>query len=207
MGTIMWLDAETTGLDFYEDFLLELAVVFTTDRQFTEIARKSWIVQPRDRAKALARIEANERVLEMHTANGLYEAVRKGEGTPRAEVSDELCAMIDQFHNGRGGIPYGGSGVERFDFNLLAVQMPRVHAKMTYWGYDVGSMRRIAQLGGVRSPDEFRVARTGNHRAMDDLLQHIAEVHWFARWFSSAKAEGIAKDLSREDFLAGEGAE
>lgn len=200
MGIIAWIDTETTGLDPFTNPIIEFALVVTTDRRgLDQITSKSWLVRPRDIDAAVAQIEEAPRVLEMHTANGLLDELKAGAGQPRAEVEQEVIEILNRSNPGRGRVPMGGSGVERFESHFLAHQFPLLSQQLHYWSYDIGNVRRVARLCGVVPPESTSVAKSGTHRALDDVLQHIEETRWFMRFFQAMKAEGVLHDLSRED--------
>lgn len=201
-GMIAWCDIETTGVEPEVDPILEVAFVLTTDRQLTEMARRSWVIAPANLPATLERIQANEYVYEMHKANGLYDEIASGGGQPKAEVQAEIVAMLTQFGGQRGKIPLGGSGVERFESHFFRLQLPLVYERLFYWSHDIGNVRRVAKLRAIEAPATTRVADTGNHRAESDIDQHIAETKWFLRFFEAARAAGVVEQLAREDARA-----
>ena len=202
MGMIAWIDLETTGTDEFDDPIIEAAVILTTDKAMTEVARRTWTVVPKRPEEAIARIEANAPVLEMHTKNGLYQELKDGVGTPHAQVQDEMAAFIGSRMTGRGRMPLGGSGVSHFDRRFIAAQWPKVSELLTYWAYDIGSVRRVGGLAGIKAPAEAADAGLKTHRAMDDIEMHVEEMRWWLRFLRSMKAEGVLRDLKREDAQA-----
>lgn len=203
MGIIAWIDLETTGTDEYDDPILEVGLIITTDRNLTEITRRSWTVIPRSPERALERMNAVPAVLAMHMANGLHDEVTRGVGTLHATVVEEVVATIGQHHTGRGRVPLGGSGVSHFDHRFLAAQMPQVSEMLTYWAYDIGAARRFGKLCGIEAPAEASDASQKTHRALDDIEMHVNEARWWMRFLRATKAEGVLRDLKRED-AAGE---
>jgi oligoribonuclease (3'-5' exoribonuclease) len=199
LGIIGWTDIETTGLDEWIDDILEVAFIVTSDTRLTTIARRSWTIQPIDVDATVARIEANPKVLEMHTANGLLEEIRSGKGQPILEVQAEIIEWLKSLNPIDGKIPMGGSGTERFESRWYSAKMPALADLLHYWSYDIGCARRIAKLGGIKPPAEVSVARSGNHRAESDIQQHIDETLWFMRFFSAAKNAGVLQMLARQD--------
>lgn len=201
MGQIAWIDLETTGTDEFDDPIIEAAVVITTDRHLTEVARRNWVIEPRRGVGVtLDRIRANQPVLDMHTNNGLLADLKSGEGlTDHATAQAEIVAFIKKFHSGGGRIPLGGSGVSHFDRRFIAAQMPVLSDILTYWAFDIGSVRRFGGLCGIKAPEEASDAAAKTHRAMDDVLMHVEEARWWIRFLRSMKAEGVVRDLKRED--------
>lgn len=194
MGVIAWVDIETTGLDEFQDPILEVAFVVTTQRPIRRITSGEWLICPPDLEGAIAKMP--DRVLQMHTDNGLIDDLRAGKGRPRDEVDLEIATWIRRSTPGRGGqISYGGSGVERFESKFLPRQLPQTWAALHYAGYDVGSARRIMGLSGAKPPEIVSVASAGNHRAMSDIDQHIAETEWFVKLYSDPRVQGVILEL------------
>lgn len=209
MGIIAWTDIETTGINEWQNDVVEIAFVLTSASRLTVIARRTWIIQPPDLEACIARMrvddsgKADDYVFNMHTENGLIDALRAGEGVPIHQAQEEIVAFLRAHSPGRPGlIPMGGSGVERFESRWFEAKLPLVKEALHYWGYDIGCVRRIAKLGGVSTPAEVSVARSGTHRADSDIQQHIDETLWFMRFFSMAKKMGVIQALAREDAMA-----
>lgn len=204
MGIIAWTDIETTGIDEWQDDMLEVAFIATTDTRLTKIAERSWTIQPVNLEATLAKIEANEVVLKMHTENGLLDEIKRGDGQPIDVVQKEVVDWLRSVSPLKGGslVPMGGSGTERFESRWYAAKMPLLAKELHYWSYDIGTARRISRLGGVRPPAEVSVARSGNHRALSDIQQHIDETLWFMRFFALAKKMGVDVALAREYAMA-----
>lgn len=198
MGIIAWIDLETTGTDEFDDPIIEAAVIITSDKALTEVARRNWVVVPKRPAEAIARIEAKPPVLEMHTKNGLYQEVLDGLGTPHVQAGEEIATFINSFRSGGGRIPLGGSGVSHFDHRFIAAQWPEVSKLLTYWAYDIGSARRFGLLCGVKAPDAASDSSAKTHRAMDDIEMHVNEARWWMKFLRAMKAEGVLRDLKRE---------
>lgn len=205
MGLIAWIDIETTGTDERQDPMLELGIILTsTSMGFTPIARKNFVIKPKNIAAAEQRMRNGnsddpEFVWRMHQTNGLWEMCL-AEGRPIGEVEEEVLAMIAQHNAQRGAkVTLGGSGVAQFDYRFILRQMPDLGAILTYYSQDVGCVRRMAKLCGVSAPAEASDGSLKNHRAIDDITMHLAEARWFTRLFEAAKRAGIVADLLAED--------
>lgn len=205
MGLIAWVDLECTGKDEKLDPILEWGMILTSsDTDFQVITERNWIVRPKNVEYAEERMKNGggdkpDYVWNMHTGNGLWQMCLD-EGRPLAEVEEEANALLTQFNPKKGGmVTLGGSGVAQYDYRFLQRQAPKFAERMNYFTYDIGCVRRIAMLSGVRAPAEASDGGLKSHRAIDDIKMHLAEARWFARFFAAGKREGIVQDLRAED--------
>jgi len=190
---ILWIDFETTDLDKRDCELLEVAVVLTDDRMASgALATVYWsLMRPMSTATWKSRM--GDYVRDMHTANGLIDEIdQSGPALPTVErVEMEIIEFIDQWlpvigGRGVGGglVPVAGSGTSHFDIQVLEYRMPELAARLTYWSYDVGAVRRFLRdmtdlddLGFVDPPD----SSAATHRARDDVESHIGEARQYQR--------------------------
>ena len=168
---ILWCDLETTGTDEDEDDILEAAFVLTGP-DLVPVAEYQRVYRSGVDASRLAPV-----VLEMHTTNGLW--VEAHLPTVRlaydAEAEASILAWLGEWLPKGDVIALGGSGVSHFDRRFIATNWPRLTRRLTFWSYDVGSVRRLARLAGV----EHRPETPKTHRAMDDIRAHIDEARWY----------------------------
>lgn len=167
---ILWCDLETTGTDELTDDIIEAAFVIT-DLELWEVAARQEVYRT-DRSPA----SVAPAVLEMHRVNGLWNASYAANLTARHAMAEgTILAWLDE-HVPRGDVlPMGGSGVSHFDRRFIRSTWRRLDRRLTFWAYDVGTVRRIARLAGVEHP----APAPKTHRAMDDIRAHIDEARWF----------------------------
>lgn len=168
---ILWCDLETTGTDEEVDDILEAAFVLTgpdlaTIAEYQRVYRTS-----------LDESQVSQVVLDMHRANGLW--VEAHHPSTRladsGDAEDAILGWLGLWLPKGDVIALGGSGVAHFDRRFIATNWPRLTKRLTYWSYDVGSVRRLARLAGVQ-PD---AAPDKAHRAMDDIRMHLDEARWY----------------------------
>ena len=88
---IVWIDVETTGLDFKKEALLELAVVIT-DKDLNILDSYSNLIKtPKRKLRRM-----NEYVLKMHTDSELIEDIKQFARKPIAEVEAEILELLDR---------------------------------------------------------------------------------------------------------------
>lgn len=201
MGIIAWCDIETVGVDPSRSPILEVAFIFTSDKKLTEISRYHSLIKPRDLDKTLARIEADDWAKVQHRENGLYDELAAGGGKPKEQVISEVLEQMARANPLRGKVPLGGSGVERFESHFFRIQMAALSEALHFWAYDIGSVRRIAALAGIRPPADVLVNESGSHRAMADVEQHIAEFRWFKQFLAEAKDDGALERMAEGEDL------
>ncbi len=176
---ILWIDLETTGTDEHNDQIIEIGAVIT-DLDFVEVQAFASPVQPSKQVK----VEKLDQVVqEMHEANGLWEALfERREGDVMWIVEHDLIEWLDWvWPPGNGRIALGGSGVSHFDRRFIALQMPRLAKRISYWSYDVGVVRRFGRLAGIPAPSVTSDSKT--HRALEDIRLHIEEARYYRDLF------------------------
>ena len=175
--TLLWLDFEATGLDTSLDSPIEVGAILTTT-DLRRISGFSSVIRPPDAARE--RLMANAYVRDMHRANGLLDLI--DDAPPLDYVEKELLAWIDLFCAQHPLIPgtnitLAGSGVAHFDLPLIKQQMPALAERLNYFVIDVGIIRRATEMWTGSIPSNVNELKT--HRAMDDIVCHLAEAHAF----------------------------
>ncbi|HUW00877.1 MAG TPA: exonuclease domain-containing protein [Acidimicrobiales bacterium] len=175
---LLWFDLETTGTDEAEDKILEVGSILTgVDPPFETLSEFSGVVHyPATVAHLM-----NDFVLEMHTGNGLLEAVER---SPLSLVEVEAM-LIESVLVPNGAKPHrvllAGSGVSHFDRRFVHRQMPTLEAWLQYPHLDVGVIRRGLWLAGRGDlVPESGDGDLKNHRGLDDARMHLAEWRAYA---------------------------
>jgi len=186
---IVWVDCEMTGLDLGSDALVEVACV-VTDAELRELdAGVSVVIRPPDAALAAM----PDVVREMHTASGLLVEIPDGTTLEAAQtlVLDYIRSHCPEPRKA----PLAGSSVY-VDRGFLARDMPEVDSWLHYRLIDVSSIKELARRWYTRayfnSPP-----KTGNHRALADARESIAELRYYREAVMVADP-GPNTDASRE---------
>jgi len=170
----LWLDLECTGATD-DHLIVEIGVALsTTDPDLTEVASWESVVNyPGVDLRAMM----DPVVVNMHTANGLLEALEKGEGGILGDVEAGLLAWLNGHvgHNTR--VVLGGSGVSHFDRKFLKRYMPQLDRRLVHYSLDVGCVRRLGVIAGVRTQTEAGK----DHRALTDARVALAEARLFVK--------------------------
>jgi oligoribonuclease len=168
---IVWVDCEMTGLDLGSDALVEVACV-VTDAELRELdAGVTVVIRPPDAPFAAM----PDIVREMHTASRLIEEIPHGTTLEAAEkiVLDYIRSHVAEPRKA----PLAGSSVY-VDRGFLARDMPDLDAYLHYRLIDVSSIKELVRRWYPRvyfsSPP-----KTGNHRALADARESIAELRYY----------------------------
>lgn len=174
---MVWVDCEMTGLDLATDALVEIAVL-VTDSDLNLIGDGVDFVIKCDPTKLDG---MNEIVKKMHTDSGLLPLIPSGISIQEAE--EKILQYLTQSGVVEGKSPIAGNSVN-FDRGFIERDMPNFAKMLHYRTIDVSSIKELARRWYpkvyFKSP-----AKTGNHRALGDIQDSIAELaHYRANLFA-----------------------
>ncbi len=176
---IAWIDLETTGSDINYEEIIEVGLAITDDK-LNILDEYAWVIGDLDYQDRLLRMD--DVVIDMHTKSGLLaDVLKSGTGTGNIQDVDEQVSAILTNLGGGQHIPLAGSGVLHFDRQFIKKFMPKTNKRLTYWGLDVGVVRRFLRLAGVPIPNSGNLT----HRALEDVRAHIAEAKQYLDYFSN----------------------
>jgi len=177
---LIWIDCEMTGLDLEKDVLVEIAVL-VTDSDLNVIGEGIDLVIAAT-PEQLAGM--NEFVTQMHTNSGLITEIPTGISASAAE--DAIIKYLESASTVAGKSPLAGNSVS-VDRSFIARDMPRLNDYLHYRTIDVSSVKELARRWNAKvyfnSP-----AKTGNHRALGDIQDSIAELAHYRSNFLIAGA-------------------
>ena len=168
---LIWIDCEMTGLDLATDALVEIAVL-VTDSELNVIGDGIDLVI---KASAEQLAEMNEFVTQMHTTSGLITEIPNGISVEAAE--DAILAYLASVGTVEGKSPLAGNSVS-VDRNFIMRDMPRLTQYLHYRTVDVSSIKELVRRW---YPKIYFAApaKTGNHRALGDIQDSIAELAYY----------------------------
>ena len=168
---LIWIDCEMTGLDLGKDVLVEIAVL-VTDSELNVIGDGVDVVIKATDAQLSA---MNEYVTEMHTASGLITEIPKGISVADAEAQVLAYLIVSGATEGKS--PLAGNSVS-VDRSFITRDMPALNTFLHYRTIDVSSVKELSRRWFPRvyfaAP-----AKTGNHRALGDIKDSIAELKYY----------------------------
>ena len=168
---LIWIDCEMTGLSLESDVLVEIAVL-VTDSDLNLIGEGIDLVI---KATPEQLVGMNEFVTQMHTSSGLITQIPNGITVEAAE--DAILAYLESTGTVAGKSPLAGNSVS-VDRNFIARDMPRLSEYLHYRTVDVSSLKELARRW---YPKVYFAAppKTGNHRALGDIQDSIAELAYY----------------------------
>ena len=180
---LIWIDCEMTGLSLEKDVLVEIAVL-VTDSQLNLIGDGVDVVI---KASAEQLAGMNEIVTQMHTTSGLITEIPNGVSVSEAE--DLIIKYLESANTLAGKSPLAGNSVS-VDRSFIARDMPRLNEYLHYRTIDVSSIKELARRWYPKA--YFNApAKTGNHRALGDIQDSIAELAYHrSAIFIDASAQG-----------------
>ena len=168
---IVWIDCEMTGLIVGRDQLVEIACI-VTDGNLVELddGVAMVIAAPQDLLDQMDPI-----VVTMHTESGLIDEIPGG--ITIAEAERRVLDYVRQHVPVERSAPLAGSSVY-VDRGFLAVAMPALDAHLHYRLIDVSSIKELAKRWYPRAYFSTPT-KTGNHRALGDVRDSIAELRHY----------------------------
>ena len=194
---IVWLDCEMTGLEVTVDEICEIGVVVTDGELNVLDPGLQLVIKPS--AKALRNM--GDFVRQMHTDSGLIEEIPKGISMAKAEK--QVLEYIKQWVSDERTAPLAGNSIGT-DRMFLNRQMPNLDKFLHYRNIDVSSLKELSRRWFPRAYFQLP-KKTGNHRALADILESIQELRYYRQAIlvaapgpDSETAKGIAKSLSAD---------
>jgi oligoribonuclease len=180
---LIWIDCEMTGLSLEKDVLVEIAVL-VTDSDLNVIGDGVDVVI---KATPEQLAGMNEFVTQMHTTSGLITEIPNGISVQDAEA--RVIAYLESAATQPGKSPLAGNSVG-VDRSFIARDMPLLNEYLHYRTVDVSSIKELTRRWFPKA--YFAApAKTGNHRALGDIQDSIAELAYYRQTvFISAQNEG-----------------
>jgi oligoribonuclease len=180
-ANLIWIDCEMTGLSLEKDVLVEIAVL-VTDSELNVIGDGVDVVI---KATPEQLAGMNDFVTAMHTTSGLITEIPKGITVKEAE--DRVLAYLESASTQPGKSPLAGNSVG-VDRTFIARDMPRLNDYLHYRTVDVSSIKELTRRWFPKA--YFNApAKTGNHRALGDIQDSIAELAYYRQAVFNSTAD------------------
>ena len=168
---IVWVDCEMTGVDPFNDLLLEVAVV-VTDSDLAPVDPGFEVVIATSEAD-LERMSPF--VKKMHLKSGLFE--RLPHGVPLEQAQQQVVEYLTRVLGSGSKPPLAGNSVGT-DKTFLLRYMPEVMKLLHYRIIDVSSLKELAKRWYPRVYYASPI-KQGGHRALADILESIDEMRYY----------------------------
>lgn len=168
---MVWIDCEMTGLNPDQDVLIEVAAL-VTDSELNILGEGvDAVIRPEP--EALAGMQ--KIVRQMHTDSGLLDELEDGMSLEAAEK--KVLDYVQQWVPEAGRAPLAGNSVHA-DKAFLRLGMPKLTEYLHYRIIDVSTLKELARRW---YPEVLEAApkKTGNHRALGDIQDSIAELRYY----------------------------
>lgn len=188
---LVWIDCEMTGLSLENDALVEIAVL-VTDSELNVIGEGVDLVIHATQGQ-LDRM--NDFVRQMHTSSGLINEIAGG--IDIADAEQQILAYLQSAGVVAGKSPLAGNSVS-VDRNFIARDMKQLAEFLHYRTIDVSTIKELSRRWYPKA--YFAApAKTGNHRALGDIQDSIAELAYYRKNVFTHTISKLPKSGSRLD--------
>jgi oligoribonuclease len=167
---LIWIDLEMTGLDTFEDEIIEIATV-VTDSQLELVAEGPILAihQPDEVLDGMD--EWNTR---QHGKSGLTQRVRDSKLT--SQDAERLTLDFLAQHVDAGVSPMCGNSICQ-DRRFMARLMPQLEEFFHYRNLDVSTLKELGRRWAPQLTAGFQ--KDSSHLAMDDIRDSIKELQYY----------------------------
>jgi oligoribonuclease len=172
---LVWIDLEMTGLDAKKDVILEIACIITDGNLNVIEEGPSLVIYQSEEVLAAMDSWAKEH----HARSGLIERVRMSSITMQ-QAEEQVLTFIKKYCLPNTGLLAGNSVWQ--DRIFLRAYMPHIIQYLHYRLVDVTSIKELVTRWYPDDP-HVQFKKSDTHRAMQDILESIAELKHFRRYF------------------------
>jgi len=166
------MDLEMTGLEPSRHVIVEIATLVTDDDLNIIAEGPDLVVHQDDSALA----EMDPVVVEMHTRSGLLEAIRTSTLT-LADAGAQTLEFIKAHVTEPRRVPLCGNSIG-MDRRFLAAYLPEIEEYLHYRSVDVSTVKELVKRW-YPALNSSRPRKVGAHRALDDVMESIAEMKFY----------------------------
>jgi oligoribonuclease len=177
------MDLEMTGLDPDRHVIVEIATIITDDDLAVIAEGPDLVVHATDDQLA----HMDEVVVRMHTDSGLLDRIKASDLT-LADAGAQTMAFLREHVPEARTVPLCGNSIGT-DRRFLAKHLPEIEEHLHYRSVDVSTIKELAKRW---MPDvlDGAPAKTGTHRALDDIRESIEELRFYRRTLFIDPASG-----------------
>lgn len=171
---LIWIDLEMTGLDSFNDVIIEIATI-VTDKHLNLLAEGP-VIAIHQSDETLAKMDDwNQK---QHGGSGLVTRVKASEWDERQA---ELATLeFLQEYVPAGASPMCGNSICQ-DRRFLARHMPELEKYFHYRHLDVSTLKELANRWVPGLAEKFK--KESKHLALDDIRDSIDELKFYREHF------------------------
>lgn len=186
---LVWIDCEMTGLSLETDALVEIAVL-VTDSELNVIGEGIDLVIHATEGQLAG---MNDYVRKMHTDSGLIHEIAGG--VEMAQAEQQILTYLQSAGVVAGKSPLAGNSVS-VDRNFIARDMKQLAEFLHYRTIDVSTIKELSRRWNPKA--YFAApAKTGNHRALGDIQDSIAELAYYRASIFTTTKKNLSTSTSR----------
>ena len=163
-----------TGLDPEDNVIIEIATIITDDQ--LNIVAEGPVIAVHQSDFELGKMD--DWNVKTHNGSGLVERV-KTSTVSMEDAEKQTIEFIAQFVK-KGHSPLCGNSIHQ-DRRFLVKQMPLLEEFMHYRNIDVSTLKELAKRWKPAILPGF--TKSGSHKALDDILESIAEMKYYREHF------------------------
>ncbi|ODV79074.1 ribonuclease H-like protein [Suhomyces tanzawaensis NRRL Y-17324] len=171
---IVWIDCEMTGLDVFNDHIIEICCIITDGNLniIDEDGYESVVYQPKEVLDAM-----NEWCINQHTKSGLVAKILASPEQVLPKVQTELYDYIQKYIPNQRTAIMAGNSIHMDKFFMMK-EFPKVVEHLHYRLIDVST---IMEFGNRHNPQLMKQCpkKTQQHTAKSDILESIAQLQWY----------------------------
>ncbi len=171
-NNLIWIDLEMTGLDTFNDVIIEIATV-VTDKDLNKLAEGPVIAVHQPDSILDGMDEWNQ---SHHGSSGLVKRVKESNFSA-AQAEAETIAFLEQYVP-KGASPMCGNSICQ-DRRFMAREMPILEDYFHYRNLDVSTLKELAARWKPEVLDQH--TKKGAHLALDDILESIEELQFYRK--------------------------
>ncbi len=171
---LIWIDLEMTGLDPFQDHIIEIATI-VTDKDLHELAVGPVLAIHQEISILNSMDEWNT---EQHTKSGLTERVKSSSITVMQAEKATLEFLQDYVPENSS--PMCGNSICQ-DRRFLARLMPELENYFHYRNLDVSTLKELARRWQPEIANGF--VKESKHLALDDIRDSIEELKYYRENF------------------------
>jgi len=181
------MDLEMTGLDPKKNTIVEIATLITRDDLEIVAEGPDLIIHASDAELA----QMDDYVTDMHTSSGLLEKIKQS--TLSLEEAGRLTLDFLKAHIPEARrVPLCGNSIA-MDRRFLDHHLPEIENFLHYRSIDVTTLKELCKRWHPSIYGKAPV-KSGNHRALEDIRESVAELAYYRDNFLILSTKQIVTD-------------